>query len=170
MIARNRSIILIGHNLRSCNNVGSLLRTADGIGVETVYLTGYTPYPMHNGDSRLPHIARKVHARISKTALGAEKTVNWNQQADVFMLISRLKNDGYTVGALEQTKHSANITTWTAPHKFALLVGRETEGIETDVLSACDVCLEIPMYGQKESFNVVQAAAMALYHCRFMLM
>jgi tRNA G18 (ribose-2'-O)-methylase SpoU len=35
------------------------------------------------------------------------------------------------------------------------------------VLAACDIALEIPMFGKKESFNVVQAAAMALYHCKF---
>ena len=53
------------------------------------------------------------------------------------------------------------------PQKIALLVGREVEGVEPDVLAACDTILEIPMYGSKESFNVVQAAAMALYQCRF---
>jgi tRNA G18 (ribose-2'-O)-methylase SpoU len=34
-------------------------------------------------------------------------------------------------------------------------------------LEQTDLQLVIPMFGQKESFNVVQAAAMALYHCRF---
>ena len=65
-----RDIILIAHNLRSCHNVGSLLRTAEGLGVQTVYLTGYTPYPLELGDTRLPHIATKLHKQIDKTALG----------------------------------------------------------------------------------------------------
>ena len=53
------------------------------------------------------------------------------------------------------------------PQKIALLMGREVEGVEPEVLAQCDGALEIPMFGKKESFNVVQAAAMALYHCRF---
>jgi tRNA G18 (ribose-2'-O)-methylase SpoU len=46
-------------------------------------------------------------------------------------------------------------------------VGREVEGLEVEILSACDAIIEIPMLGRKESFNVAVAAAMALYHLRF---
>ena len=59
------------------------------------------------------------------------------------------------------------LPTYHPPTKIALLVGREVEGVEHEVLAACDLTLEIPMFGKKESFNVVQAAAMTLYHCRF---
>lgn len=164
-----QKIILICHNIRSCNNVGSLLRTADGIGIQTVYLTGYSPYPLQKNDKRLPHLARKIHARIQKTALGAEKTARWVHEPEIFTVIAGLREEGYMVAALEQTDKSVDITGWRAPAKTAVLVGRETEGVEPEVLAACDTVLEIPMLGQKESYNVVQATAMALYHCRFML-
>jgi 23S rRNA (guanosine2251-2'-O)-methyltransferase len=65
-----RQLILIAHNLRSTHNVGSILRTAEGLGVTEVYLTGYTPYPETPNDERLPHLARKIQAQIQKTALG----------------------------------------------------------------------------------------------------
>lgn len=162
-----RQIILIAHNVRSTHNVGSLLRTAEGLGVTKVYLTGYTPYPKSKNDIRLPHIADKLHRQIQKTALEAEKLIVWEHADDVFKVIKQLQQNGFTVAAVEQTKNSMPLPDFAPPDKIALLVGREVEGVEPEVIEISDITLEIPMFGQKESFNVVQAAAMALYHCRF---
>lgn len=161
-----REIVLLAHNLRSSHNVGSLLRTADGLSA-SVFLTGYTPYPVTVHDKRLPHIAQKTTAQIKKTALGAETTAHWDHSENVSEVIEHLKKQGFTIGALEQALNSENLADFTPPQKIAIIVGREIEGIEPEILSQSDVCLEIPMFGKKESFNVVQAAAMALYHCRF---
>lgn len=161
------NIVLIVHNIRSCHNVGSLLRTSEGLKVDRVYFTGYTPYPIHSSDERLPHIANKTNKKIVKTSLGAEKSVNWLYFKDVYELISSLKLELYSIVALEQAKFSTLLPSWIPKSKIALIVGSEIEGVEHDVLSLCDLCLEIPMYGKKESFNVAVAAAMALYHCRF---
>lgn len=147
--------------------MGSLLRTAEGLDVSKVYLTGYTPYPFQDGDTRLPHLARKIDNQIHKTALDAEKQIKWVHVEDVFTVFTDLKNEGYTIAALEQTPGSQKLPDYTPPNKIAIVLGREVEGVEKEVLAACDITLEIPMFGQKESFNVVQAAAIALYHCRF---
>ncbi len=163
----SRSIVLIAHNLRSSHNVGSLLRTAEGLGVEHVYLTGYTPHPVKINDDRLPHIAQKVHKQIQKTALGAESSQAWTQVPDTATVVTNLKQQGYLVAAVEQTPDSIALPGFDPTDKVALLVGREVEGIEPEVLALMDICLEIPMFGAKESFNVAQAAAMALYHSRF---
>lgn len=162
-----KQIVLIAHNLRSCHNVGSLLRTAEGLGVAHVYLTGYTPYPLHEGDTRMPHIANKLHKQITKTALGAETTQPWTHTDNLDDVLSTLKADGFTLAAIEQSGTSVSLPSFTSPNKIALLVGREVEGVEPEVLARMDTVLEIPMFGQKESFNVVQAAAMGLYHCTF---
>jgi hypothetical protein len=90
-----RSIVVIAHDIRSRHNVGSLLRTAEGLGVERVYLTGYTPYPMlAGGDPRLPHLAAKETKAIAKTALGAEQSQDWAHAESVIDLIAALKADG----------------------------------------------------------------------------
>ncbi len=162
-----RHIILIAHNLRSTHNVGSLLRTADGLGVQRVLLTGYTPYPMRDADQRLPHLARKIDRAITKTALGAEQSVDWSYHQDIFPSLRQFRDEGYVVAALEQSAGSFKLPRYSPPDRLAIIVGREVEGVEPEVLAHADLTLEIPMYGQKESFNVVQAAAMALYHCRF---
>lgn len=162
-----KNIILIAHNLRSCHNVGSLLRTAEGLGLDKVYLTGYTPYPQKDHDDRLPHLSIKINKQIHKTALGAEHTMTWQQETDVQAVLEDLHSQGYTLAALEQSDRSVKLPDYRVPNKIAILVGREVEGVEKEVLAAVDTIIEIPMYGQKESFNVVQAAAMALYHFRF---
>lgn len=167
MIEIERNIVLIAHNLRSCHNVGSLLRTADGLGISEVYLTGYTPYPIRENDERLPHLAAKIDRQIHKTALGAEKLVDWHYKSMVETVISKLQHQGFSIAAVEQTHKAIQLPLFTPPEKLALIVGREVEGMEPEVLKKCDMALEIPMLGKKESFNVVQAAAMALYHCRF---
>ncbi len=160
-------IILIAHNLRSCHNVGSLLRTAEGLGVEEVVLSGYTPYPLQARDVRLPHEAVKLHKQIHKTALGAETSQKWQHVPEVGPTLQSLKTQGYSLAAIEQSQSSISLPDFKPPSKIVLLVGREVEGVEPELLELMDTILEIPMFGSKESFNVVQAAAMALYHCRF---
>jgi len=147
--------------------VGSLLRTAEGLGVQKVILSGYTPHPVHDNDRRLPHEALKITRQIHKTALGAEDMVKWEYHQDILPVIGSLQRSGWTVAGVEQTEDARALPKYHPPHKIVLVVGREVEGIEAEVLAVCDEALEIPMYGRKESFNVVQAAAMALYHCRF---
>lgn len=162
-----RDLIVIAHNLRSAHNVGSLLRTADGLGVSKVYFTGYTPYPKKPNDSRMPHISEKLNKQIEKTSLGSEKTVNWVNEETIEPTITKLKRSGYSVIALEQAPDSISLEKYEPTPKMAIIVGREVEGLEPDILKLTDLKLSIPMLGAKESFNVVQAAAMTLYRLRY---
>lgn len=163
----NLGIVVIAHDMRSTFNVGSLLRTAEGLGVAKVYFTGYTPYPEKEDDERLPHISRKLNEQIEKTALGASKMVNWEYFPDVTEVITRIKQDGYDIMALEQTDASIPLPKYRPAHKVAVILGTEVTGIPPDITRLATVTCEIPMLGKKESFNVVQAAAMALYQLRF---
>lgn len=160
-------IAIVAHNLRSSHNVGSLLRTAEGLGVITVWLTGYTPYPVEPKDERLPHIQQKVSAQIHKTALGAETLLAWRHSEDAQSALTDLRRSGYKLAALEQSDKANSLTDFQPPERLALIVGNEVSGLKADIIEQCDIVLEIPMLGKKESYNVVQAAAMALYHCRF---
>ena len=162
-----RRIILIAHNVRSCHNIGSLLRTAEGLGVEKVYLTGYSPYPTETHDERLPHLAQKINKQIHKTALDAETLQDWHHEPDIFGVMTSLKASGFTIVGIEQHALSLALPDYQPPNKIALVVGNEINGIEPKVAAHCDKLVEIPMFGKKESFNVAQAAAIALYHTTF---
>jgi 23S rRNA (guanosine2251-2'-O)-methyltransferase len=169
-MSNNRKLVLVVHNIRSSHNVGSLLRTADTMGIQHVYLTGYTPHASYHNDPRLPHEAARQTRQIQKTALGAEAYVLWTYSAEVMPIIIRLKKDGYQICALEQHSTSVPLPSFSTKNTMvALVVGNEVDGIAEDVVKSCDAVLEIPMLSKKESLNVVQAAAMALYHLRFLV-
>lgn len=158
---------MIAHDLRSAHNVGSLIRTCEGLGVEKIFFTGYTPYPHNAEDERLPHISRKIDRQIEKTALGAQDSLPWDSEENIGKVIERLSADGYIICALEQAEKSTPLNKFEAPDKVALIIGNEVQGLEKAILDKADKVLEIPMFGKKESFNAVQAAAMALYELRF---
>ncbi len=157
-------LAVIAHNMRSTHNVGSLLRTADGLGVDLVCLSGYTAYPAKDNDERLPHLAKKLDAQIHKTALGAEHSVKWRHDDTLEQAVQKLKEDGYKIVALEQNDKSILLSEYTnRPDNIALLLGSEREGLSEEELEYAEQIIEIPMKGSKESFNVVQAAAICLY-------
>lgn len=155
-------IIVIAHNIRSTHNVGALLRTCDGLGITKLVLSGYTPYPEVRGDKRLPHIRRKLTDQIHKTALGAELSVAYEYVSEPDLVT--LRQMGYVVAGLEQASDSILLPAYRTPSKIALLLGEEVAGLSAALRAQCDVLLEIPMQGTKESFNVSVAAGMALYH------
>jgi len=154
-------IVVIAHNIRSTHNVGSIFRTCEGFGVSKIILSGYSPYPKTENDTRLPHIAEKLTDQIHKTALGAETMVPF-EHLDTLDL-AYFKLEGFTVVGLEQDKRSVPMNKYKAPKKIALLLGEEVNGISQELIDQCDDLIEIPMAGKKESFNVSVAAGIALY-------
>lgn len=154
-------IIVIAHNIRSTHNVGAIFRTAEGFGVSRIILSGYTPYPTLEHDSRLPHISQKLTSQIHKTALGAETIVPFTYSETP--PIDELKTAGYRIVGLEQAPTSIMMTEYHAPERVALVLGEEVEGIPADLLTQCEDIIEIPMVGKKESFNVSVATGIALY-------
>ena len=163
----NKELIIIAHNIRSCHNIGSLLRTAEGLGITRVYLTGYTPYPEMPNDSRLPHLSKKITSQIHKTALGAENSVNWAHYDEAGTVIEKLRADGFIIAGLEQAPSSKSLNDFKPPEKLAVVLRSEATGMDADLLDLTDFCIEIPMKGSKESFNVVEAATMLMYHCTY---
>lgn len=162
-------IIVIAHNIRSAHNVGAIFRTSEGFGVSKIILSGYTPYPQLPSDTRLPHISRKLTEQIHKTALGAEEIVPFEHQENPNLNV--LRQDGFTVVGLEQDERSVRLPHYQPPEKIALLLGEEVEGISGELRNECDDLIEIPMKGEKESFNVSVAAGIALYaltNCQFL--
>lgn len=162
-----RELILVIHDVRSCHNVGAMLRTAEGLGTSEVILTGYTPFPKMANDPRLPHLADKIDKQIAKTSLGAQISLAWRHGPDVKVALKELKTRGFCVAALEQARNSVQLPDFKPPDRLALVVGNEVTGLAASMLALVDMTLEIPMLGKKESLNVASAAAIALAHCRF---
>ncbi len=140
-------MIAILNNIRSLHNVGSIFRTADGAGVDKLYLCGFTPSPLDQFD--------KVRPQLAKVALGAEKMVDWEKCSQTSRLITKLKKEGYYIIALEiNNKSVPYFKVKKIKKKTALVVGHEVKGLPKSVLDKCDRIVEIPMKGQKTSLNV----------------
>ncbi|HEY0964586.1 MAG TPA: TrmH family RNA methyltransferase [Candidatus Paceibacterota bacterium] len=147
---------IILHDIRSAYNVGAIFRTADGSGVEKVFLSGYTPTPTDRFG--------RTQAEIEKTSLGASATMAWESVSSLPQLIADLKQQGVTVVAVEQSDKSVSLVSFREPAHVAYIMGNETEGIPPEILAMVDVVVDIPMLGQKESLNVSVAAGVVLYH------
>ncbi len=151
-------LFLILHNIRSAHNVGAMFRTADGAGVERIYLTGYTPSP-------LDRFGREQET-IKKTALGATQTVAYEVCDDVLSCIRTLRECGVTVVAVEQMPDAIPYTEYACHGDVAFIMGNEVEGVPLEVCTAAQAVVHIPMYGMKESLNVSTATGVVLFHAR----
>ena len=167
-----REIHLILHNIRSILNVGAILRTAEGLGIEKVIFSGYTPTPLP-ASKALPHIAENITAKIHKTALGAEAYLDLAATDNILQTLENYRKDGFRLVGLENNLNDPRLIQINSPNfhtkigpKIALVLGEEVEGIATELREKMDVFVEIPMVGRKESFNVSVAAGMILYELK----
>lgn len=156
-------LVIILDNLRSSANVGSILRTADSAGVDRVICCGSTPYPRLNNDTRDPVVINRNMREISKTALGAETTVDIEYFNDTLDAIDYVKGTKMAVYALEQAEKSKNLLNHTPTLPAALIVGNEVNGVSKSALDECEGILELPQRGSKESLNVSVATGIAVY-------
>ena len=161
-------LVLVLDNIRSTYNVGAILRTAEGFGVSKVILSGYTPR-VHD-KTLLPHLRNKLDHEIHKTALGAEDMLEIYSCGDIFQELSNYKKDGWQIIGLENNidvgviyKLNDNEMKSKLDDKVVLVLGEEVNGISTALYELIDLFVEIPMKGQKESFNVSVAAGIAMY-------
>ena len=145
---------VVCHNIRSRYNVGSIFRTADGVGVNKIFLCGITPAPPHQ--------------KIEKVSLGAEKNMPWGKYRQTWSVLEKLRKEGFFIFALEnKIKSAENIFDFSKrQNKIALVVGNEVNGISPAIISRCDKIVYIPMRGKKESLNVAVAFGIAAYRIK----
>ncbi|MCA9349331.1 hypothetical protein KC878_04310 [Candidatus Saccharibacteria bacterium] len=155
-------IILVMENLRSIYNVGALLRTCEGLGVNQVVYIGTTPHPIVQDDQRLPFKAKQQTNQIAKTALGAENSVSgdYYRYSKDFL---ESRDQSKLLLTLEQNKKSVLLDGFCLSEDAYLVVGNEVDGVSKLLIEASDGVLEIPMLGHKESLNVEVAGAIAIY-------
>ena len=158
-------VYLILHRIRSAYNVGSMFRTADAMGVDKIFVTGFTQRPSDQEYS----FQTKAEKMLSKTALGADKYVKWEGYKNISTIIEKLKKEKIEIVALEQDGKSIDYRKFKLNKNsqgLALIVGNEPKGIDKRLLKKCDKIIEIPMRGKKNSLNVAVACGIAGYKLR----
>ena len=138
-------------NVRSMQNVGSILRTSDAFLVAEMVMAGIRGIPQHK--------------EISKTALGAEDSVSWRYVKDAVEECARMKADGWKVCVLEQAHGSIDLMDFSSEegNRYLLVVGNEVSGVDQRIVDMADIILEIPMHGVKHSLNVAVSTGMAIW-------
>lgn len=143
-------VTVILDNIRSLNNIGSVFRTADAFAINKIYLCGYTAQPPHR--------------EIQKTALGATDSVTWEHKEHAVDLVNELKANGTAVYAIEQTENSIMLNQFETPTKpIAIVMGNEVQGVQQEVIDACDGVIEIPQVGTKHSLNISVSCGIVLW-------
>ena len=144
-------LVVVLDNIRSCNNIGSVFRTSDALLIEKVFLCGITATP--------------PNAEIHKTALDAEKSVEWEYNEKTEDVVAELQNKGYKVYAIEQVEKSILLPDYFPgkDEKVAVVFGNEVKGVQQKVVNICDGSIEIPQFGTKHSFNISVSAGIVLW-------
>jgi tRNA G18 (ribose-2'-O)-methylase SpoU len=144
-------LIVVLDNIRSLNNVGSVFRTSDAFLIEKIYLCGITATPPN----------KEIH----KTALGATESVTWEYVENTLTLIQKLKDSKIKVLSIEQAENSTMLNDFTpeSNQKYAIVMGNEVKGVQQEVVSASDVCIEIPQLGTKHSLNISVSCGVVLW-------
>ena len=144
-------LVVVLDNVRSAHNVGSAFRTADSFGADRVILCGICAVP--------------PSPDIRKSALGAEESVPWEYVPDTLDAVAKLRSEGCTVVAVEQTVHARRLGAFRreSGRKYAFVFGNEVSGVRQDVVDAADLSLEIPQYGTKHSLNVSVSVGVVLW-------
>lgn len=144
-------LIVVLDNIRSLNNVGSVFRTSDAFLIEKIYLCGITAIPPN----------KEIH----KTALGATESVEWEYVKDTLELVERLKKENVKVLSIEQAENSTMLNEFIPDEnqKYAVVFGNEVKGVQQEVVSASDLCIEIPQLGTKHSLNISVSCGIVLW-------
>lgn len=136
-------------SVRSLYNVGAFFRTLEAAGGTRLYLAGISATP--------------PHAKLAKTALGADETVPWTRVNDATGSIEDLRAQQVTVAAVETTASAIDVFDWRPRFPVCLVFGHEVDGLSPAVIEACDVAVRIPMLGRKSSLNVATAGGIVIY-------
>ncbi|WP_031426640.1 RNA methyltransferase [Flavimarina sp. Hel_I_48] len=144
-------LIIILDNVRSLHNIGSVFRTADAFLIEKIYLCGITASPPHRD--------------ITKTALGATKTVRWEHHTNTSEVIEELQQSGVKILAIEQAENAVMLNDFAVKsgEKYAVIFGNEVKGVQQELVNAADAIIEIPQLGTKHSLNISVSAGVVIW-------
>ncbi len=150
--AAKKPITIVLDNIRSGVNVGSIFRSADSFLFEQIILCGITPQPPHK--------------EIIRTAIGANRSVDWTYREDILSTVKDLKNQGKKIILIEQTDVSQPLHSFEVDksHEYVIVMGNEVNGVDENLLPLADFCIELEQFGTKHSLNVAVCAGIVFWH------
>lgn len=151
---RTHYISLILEDIYQAHNAAAVVRSCDAFGIHNIHI-----------------IENRNKLRLDNTtvAKGADKWLNFNYYNDPKVnntqaCIHHLKSQGYRIGATTLGKNSISLEEIPLDKPIAIMIGSEKNGLSEEACSLSDFCIELPMYGFTQSFNLSVCAAIVLHH------
>lgn len=157
-------VIIIADRVRSLYNVGALFRLADGVGLDELWLCGFTGHPRVADDPRPEWIIERNEREINKTGLSGVKAVPFRYFESLKLALAEAEEMGYALVALEKTNDSLDYREAKFQFPLALIIGHERQGVAEEGLLAATLTVHLPMAGEGSSLNVATATAAMVYH------
>ena len=145
-------LFLILDHLQDPQNLGTLIRTADAMGLHGVILP----------DRR----AARVTPAVTNASAGAVEHLRVVQVTNINHTIAELKKLGVWVAGLDDSDDAMLLAAANLTGALALVVGNEGSGLSRLTRERCDFLVRLPMFGQVESLNAAVAGSIALYAAR----
>jgi len=146
------SRIAILEDIADHTNLGAIIRSASGLGVDAVLLT--------------PKCVDPWYRRSARVSMGTVFDLPWVRMQSWPEDLQTLKNHGYEMLAMELTDDAIplNEVEIKAGQKVAMILGNEGRGVTDEALAAVDRTVIIPMHRDVDSLNVGAASAIAFWH------
>ena len=135
-------------------NVGAIFRSAAALGVDAVLVS--------------PRCGDPLYRRSVRVSMGTVFQVPWARLESWPGDLAVLKEQGFTVAAMELTGDAVDLDDLAArnPDRLALVLGTEGAGMSAETLAAVDLAVKIPMRAGVDSLNVAAASAVAFWELR----
>jgi tRNA G18 (ribose-2'-O)-methylase SpoU len=142
-------LVVVASLVEKIPNLAGLARTCEVLGAERLVLAD---------------LGVAKHKDFTSVSVTAEKWLRLDE-CPIFGLpayLARLKREGYFLVGLEQTRGAEDVEAHAWHRKTALVLGREREGVDADILGMLDACVVIRQRGMIRSLNVHVSASMAV--------
>lgn len=142
-------LILMLDEIQDLGNLGAILRTANGFGVDAVIY-------------KKDHQADPFNEVVIKTSTNAVSYLTLCETANLSLAIDKLKKSGFWIYVSCLDKNSSSYHTQNYPDKSVIVVGNEYKGVSSLVIKNSDIKIHIPQCGQVQSLNVSVATGILL--------
>lgn len=152
LASRTASVEVLVENLRDPHNGAAVLRTAEGLGIQTVHaVEAYDPFRYGSGVTK-----------------NADQWLSVRRYGHVADAVEAVRSRGMTLVAtcLDDDAVPIEEVDFPAMGKVCVMLGNEERGLSQALRDAADVKVFVPMVGFSQSFNISVTAGMLLFHLR----
>jgi TrmH family RNA methyltransferase len=141
------NLILAFDKISDPGNLGTILRTADWFGFQSIVLSKES--------------VEFTNPKVIRASMGSIFHLNIYDEIELNKFVNNCKKEGYSV--IGTTTNGQNITKYSLPERAVLIFGNESKGISQEILSQCSEIISIPSFGKAESLNLAISTSIILY-------